>query len=267
LQSVLCSDRTPSPGGASWPFFSGFPSVPPLCCSFRSQFRHFCRLIGSLSPALHALSFEGTTQGLFQLVAHRVGFGKNKKTIDGIPFCAVRNNFRKTKNSAIILEKILRMAYHCTLSVIHKRVCFFYSIQNHNNKYSNTKNEYIIKCLYRPNECKTLRHMMLERGAHQNLGKKRLRACKFTPCYEFESHLASQTFTSVHVHSLKGVLELTSILKEHQEVLVLFISLVKLFFAFVGFFEFAYIQFTLHTQHSSAHPISFSRVWITHHDV
>lgn len=38
-------------------------------------------------------------------------------------------------------------------------------------------------------------------------------------------------------------------------------------FAFVGFFEFAYLQFTLHTKHSSAHPISFSRVWITHHDV
>ncbi len=89
----------------------------------------------------------------------------------------------------------------------------------------------------------------------------------FCPCYEFESHVASQTFTDVNVNSLKGVLELASILKEHQEVLVLFIYLVKLLFAFVGFFEFAYIQFALHTKHSSANPISFSSVWITHHDV
>jgi len=75
-----------------------------------------------------------------------------------------------------------------------------------------------------------------------------------------------KAFTSVNVNSLKGVLELASILKEHQEVLVLFIYLVKLVFAFVGFFEFAYIQF-IHTQHSSANPIGFNSVWITHHDV
>jgi hypothetical protein len=34
--------------------------------------------------------------------------------------------------------------------------------------------------------------------------------------------LGSQTFTAVNVNSLKGVLELASILKEHQEVLVLY---------------------------------------------
>ncbi len=43
-----------------------------------------------------------------------------------------------------------------------------------------------------------------------------------SPCYEFESHLASQTFTDVNVNRRKGVLELTSILKEHQNFLVLF---------------------------------------------
>jgi hypothetical protein len=57
-------------------FFPGFPSVPPLCCSFRHQFRRFGWLTGSLPPALHTLSFEDTTQGSFQLVAHRVGISR-----------------------------------------------------------------------------------------------------------------------------------------------------------------------------------------------
>jgi hypothetical protein len=46
-----------------------------------------------------------------------------------------------------------------------------------------------------------------------------------SPCYEFESLLASQAFTAVNVNSLKGVLELASILKEHQNFPVLFVSL------------------------------------------
>ena len=53
-------------------------------------------------------------------------------------------------------------------------------------------------------------------------GFYRVRLYFLSPCYEFESHLASQTFTAVNVNSLKGMLELASILKEHQEVLVLF---------------------------------------------
>jgi len=41
---------------------------------------------------------------------------------------------------------------------------------------------------------------------------------------------------------------------------------IKLFCVIISFFKLAYIQFT-HTKHSSANPISFSSVWITHHDV
>lgn len=44
------------------------------------------------------------------------------------------------------------------------------------------------------------------------------------------------------------------------------VYLAKLLFAFVGFFEFAYIQF-FHTKHNRANPISFGSIWITHHDV
>ena len=44
------------------------------------------------------------------------------------------------------------------------------------------------------------------------------------------------------------------------------VAIAKFLFASVGFFEFAHIQF-IHTKHSSANPISFSSVWITHHDV
>ncbi len=40
-------------------FFPGFPSVPLLCCSFRSKFRCFCRLPGVPHPALHALPLPG----------------------------------------------------------------------------------------------------------------------------------------------------------------------------------------------------------------
>jgi hypothetical protein len=42
---------------------------------------------------------------------------------------------------------------------------------------------------------------------------------------------------------------------------------VKNLFAFVGFFEFAYIQFARHAKHRRANPIRFSRVGIAHHDV
>lgn len=40
-------------------FFPGLPSVPLLCCSFRSKFRRFCRLTGVPHPALHALPLRG----------------------------------------------------------------------------------------------------------------------------------------------------------------------------------------------------------------
>lgn len=41
---------------------------------------------------------------------------------------------------------------------------------------------------------------------------------------------------------------------------------IKLYCVIISFFKLAYIQF-IHTKHSSANPISFSSVWITHHDV
>lgn len=40
-------------------FFPGFPSVPLLCCSFRSKFRYFCQPTGSPRPARHALPLQG----------------------------------------------------------------------------------------------------------------------------------------------------------------------------------------------------------------
>jgi len=40
-------------------FFPGFPSVPLICCSFRSKFRRFCQVTGAPCPALHTLPLPG----------------------------------------------------------------------------------------------------------------------------------------------------------------------------------------------------------------